>query len=344
MQEHNYRQEPVEARSGLLAMGNFIVDYVKIIDHWPEQDTLASILSESRSNGGGPFNLLMDLRALGADFPLEACGLVGDDANGAWIVKTCKDAGIDTRQLHISQDSATSYTEAMTVKSSGRRTFFHQRGANALLTEQQLDLRYTRAKLFYLAYIMLLDNLDVLDEEHETGVSRILQRAKASGLVTAVDCVSSAHPDFSNVAVAALRHSDMFFANEFEAGQILQRRLEPTKAAMQDAALALLALGCPGTVLVHSHLGACLASASGKVLSQAAIALPEAAIQGATGAGDAFVAAYLYGIHQGQSEEASLLLAVCCAAASLRDPRPSAAILAAEDCIKLADSFGCKPF
>ena len=32
-------------RRGILAAGNFIVDQVKIIDAYPEQDTLANILS-----------------------------------------------------------------------------------------------------------------------------------------------------------------------------------------------------------------------------------------------------------------------------------------------------------
>jgi hypothetical protein len=45
-------------RTGILAAGNFIVDHVKIIDGYPQQDMLASIVSESQSNGGGPYNVL----------------------------------------------------------------------------------------------------------------------------------------------------------------------------------------------------------------------------------------------------------------------------------------------
>ena len=54
---------PKTSRQGVLAVGNFIVDYVKVIDAYPAQDMLASILSESRSNGGGPYNVLRDQRA-----------------------------------------------------------------------------------------------------------------------------------------------------------------------------------------------------------------------------------------------------------------------------------------
>ena len=55
-------------RSGLLAGGNFIVDQLKLVDHYPEQDRLAFVSSQSRTNGGGPYNVLKDLAAMGARF------------------------------------------------------------------------------------------------------------------------------------------------------------------------------------------------------------------------------------------------------------------------------------
>ena len=72
----------VMERSGLLAAGNFIVDRFKIIDYYPREEMLASILRESSGNGGGPYNILKDLAKMGADFPLAAAGLLGDDETG----------------------------------------------------------------------------------------------------------------------------------------------------------------------------------------------------------------------------------------------------------------------
>ena len=51
-------------RSGIAAAGNWIVDRVKVVDHWPEQDTLANIHEEGVGNGGGAFNVLVDLERL----------------------------------------------------------------------------------------------------------------------------------------------------------------------------------------------------------------------------------------------------------------------------------------
>jgi len=48
-------------RKGILGAGNWIVDHVKIIDAWPNQDTLANILSEYRGTGGSPCNILIRL-------------------------------------------------------------------------------------------------------------------------------------------------------------------------------------------------------------------------------------------------------------------------------------------
>lgn len=133
-------------RHGILAGGNFIIDHVKLIDAWPQQDMLANILSEKSSNGGGPYNLLKDLSAMQTGYSLEAAGLVGEDANGDWILRDCQAAGIDTAQLRQTGNAPTSYTDAMTVAGTGRRTFFHQRGANALLGETHFDFSRTRRK------------------------------------------------------------------------------------------------------------------------------------------------------------------------------------------------------
>ncbi|MGC2578239.1 MAG: PfkB family carbohydrate kinase, partial [Terrimicrobiaceae bacterium] len=102
------------ARNGILAGGNWILDRTKIIDVYPAQDALANILSETSCNGGGPYNVLIDLARLQAPFPLAAVGLVGDDAAGEYIRRDCQAHRIDTRQLHATQEAPTSYTDVMT--------------------------------------------------------------------------------------------------------------------------------------------------------------------------------------------------------------------------------------
>lgn len=330
-----------KTRKGILAMGNFIVDYVKLIDLWPEQDALAIISNESKSNGGGPYNLLKDLAALGASFPLEACGLIGDDDNGRWIEQDCQKAGINTSQLLVKPHTRTSYTDAMSVKKSGRRTFFHHHGANSHLDATQLELSNSTAKIFYLAYLMLLERLDKLDEYGQTVAGRLLATAQVQGFITVTDCASSTHSDFRAVALAALAHSDIFFANEREVSQILGRTVNADLLSLSAAAKELSAQSPKSLVVLHSDKASCASKASTQELAtQNPVKLPQQLIAGATGAGDAFAAGFVYAFHEGQSLADCLITAVCVAAASLTDPRPSDGVTSLETCLDLGNRYG----
>jgi sugar/nucleoside kinase (ribokinase family) len=327
------------SRSGILAAGNFIVDHVKIIDSYPQQDMLASILSQSQSNGGGPYNVLKDLAAMKAGFPLEACGLVGEDPNGQWIHDDCLAHGIDVTQLHSTKDRATSYTDAMTVQSTGRRTFFHQRGANALFDGEHCSFEKTKARLFHLGYLMLLDRMDSFTDGR-THASLLLERARAAGLETIVDIVSAEHPQFREIALSAIPFTDHLVINEVEAGNIVGQKLQENDiSGIATAAETLLALGVARSVVIHFTSGCVAASPGQPPLSQGSLQLPDGFSQGATGAGDAFAAGYVYGVHENWPLAERLKLAVCCAAASLTHPTPSAGVMPVADCLALAERF-----
>jgi hypothetical protein len=76
-------------RSGILAGGNWIIDRPKIIDLYPAQDSLANTLRETSSNGGNPYNVLINLARYQAPFPLFTVGFVaggGRVSPGAYLV------------------------------------------------------------------------------------------------------------------------------------------------------------------------------------------------------------------------------------------------------------------
>jgi hypothetical protein len=335
---------PKTPRQGILAAGNFIVDYVKVIDGYPTQDMLASILSESRSNGGGPYNVLKDLAAMKAPFPLAACGLVGNDPNGQWIKRDCQNHRIDVSLLHLSQDHPTSYTDAMTVQSTGRRTFFHRRGANAHFDVRHCPFGKTNARILHLGYLMLLDRLDTF-EGGQTIAAKLLFNARSAGLTTSVDMCSATHPQFREIALSALPLTDHLVINELEAGLSLGEIIDPKNAGwLLRSAEQLLSLGVKQTVTIHTEHGAVCATAEGLRLKQAALKLPVGYSQGATGAGDAFAAGMLYGLHEGLEIPARLRLAICAAAACLADPTPSQGLRPVAECLALAEQFGFGDF
>jgi sugar/nucleoside kinase (ribokinase family) len=333
-------------RNGILAAGNFIRDYVKIIGHYPEQDTLASILSETSGNGGGPYNVLKDLAAMGATYPLEAAGLVGKDTNGDWILADCVANRIGTAQLQQTDVAPTSYTDAMTVASTGRRTFFHQRGANALFTEAHLDFSKTNAKLLHLGYLMLLDAMDSFTEDGlRTRASLALEQATKAGLITCVDMVSTENEAFREIAASAMAHTDYLIINEIEAGKSSSRQLKTpqgtdTKGCVEAAQWLIQESGVRQQVVIHFTEGAVAADKNGEVTLQGSLRLPDGFIVGATGAGDAFAAGYLHGLHEGWDTRQRLELGVCAAAACLTHPTPSGGLRSVAACFELGEKLG----
>jgi sugar/nucleoside kinase (ribokinase family) len=333
-------------RSGILAGGNFITDYVKVIEAWPEQDTLASIRSETMSNGGGPYNILKNLAVMAPQLPLEACGLVGEDANGDWILEDCRAAGIEVSQIHRTSEANTSYTDAMTVASTGRRTFFHQRGANALLSPEHFDFTQSQARIFMLGFLMLLDALDTIDENGISGAAKVLRRAREAGMVTAVDCVSEPNKKFKQVVISALAEADLLFLNEFEIGQVIGREVPAERVAMEEAAMELASQAAreETRIIVHAATGAVVARRDGFLATHPSLALPETEIAGATGAGDAFASGFLLGVHEELDSAECLRYAACAAAMSLRDPTPSGGMLPLKDCLELGERYGYRSF
>ncbi len=331
------------SRTGLLAGGNWIIDRIKILDTWPPQDALANILRESSGNGGAPYNVLKDLAKLGAPFPLAGVGLLGDDPAGRDIVADCRAHGIDAGQLQITADAPTSYSDVMTEERTGRRTFFHQRGANALLGPEHFDFSRSAAKIFHLGYLLLLDRLDVVGADGRTGAAEVLRAAQAAGLHTALDCVSDNRDGLLRVAAPALPHVDYFFANDFEAGRLtgipLLGDAARDPARLREAAQRVLGLGVRQWVFVHTPHGV-LAASAGECVWQPSVRVPPAGIRGAAGAGDALAAGILLGLHEAWPIRRCLELGVAAAATCLFDPSCSASVRSAEDCLRLAAEYG----
>jgi sugar/nucleoside kinase (ribokinase family) len=68
--------------------------------------------------------------------------------------------------------------------------------------------------------------------------------------------------------------------------------------------------------------------------------VPQNFVVGTAGAGDAFSAGFLLGLHEGWNVQRCLELAVCVAAASLRDATCSAAIEPWRTCLELGAKMG----
>jgi sugar/nucleoside kinase (ribokinase family) len=331
-------------RSGIIAGGNWIRDHVKTVDTWPEQDGLANVVGRADGNGGGPYNVLKDLSRLQAPFALAGIGLVGDDADGRAILADCRESRIDAAQVRPVAGLRTSSTDVMAVRGTGRRTFFHDRGANAQLGPEHFDFGRSQARIFYLGYLLLLDRLDAPGPGGFPAAGDVLRRARGDGLLTAADCVSAAGDGFRTTVIPVLPEVDLLFANDFEAERItgvaVGRGAALDRRAAQKAARELVGLGVRGWAVVHFPEGACACSASGEIVWQAAVRMGPELVAGSVGAGDALAAGVLLGIHEGWPMARALELGACAAAASLLHPTCSDGVLSAAESVALGRRHG----
>lgn len=333
-------------RNGVLAGGHFIVDHIKMIDAYPAEDQLAIVHSQHRAGGGGPYNLLCDLAAMDAEFPLQAIGLVGNDPDGRWMTEDCQQRDIETRFLQTTDMAATAWTDVMTVPASGRRTFFHFSGANAALSEDHFTFDVVKAKIFYLGYLTLLEGLDRLNATDQTGAARVFGRARAAGLITVADLVSREHPHMLDIVMAAAPNLDYLLLNELEAGWLVGRSITGDQLNAQtlgQAATEILAMGVNIAVVVHCERGAVCAHRSQGIAEQGVVALPPDFIQSQLGAGDAFAAGFLHAVHQSQDMATCLHHGACVAAACLAHSNATEGVRPLEQCLELARTYGMRP-
>jgi sugar/nucleoside kinase (ribokinase family) len=333
------------SRKGVVAGGNWIIDQVKVIDRFPARESLANIRSQHQGTGGAPYNVLLDLAKLQTGLPLAAAGLVGKDALGDSILADCKKHKIDTKFLKATPAAPTSFTDVMTEEAGGKRTFFHLRGANALWKGEGLDFNKTRARIFHLGYLLLLDAMDAPDARYGTRAARLLAAAQAAGLKTSVDVVSEDSDRFGGVVGPALKHTDYCILNEIEAGKtagfkIRQDDGQLDTVSLRHAAGALLQQGVSELIVIHVPEGAFARTRKGEDIWQSSVKVPAKQVMGMAGAGDAFCAGVLYGLHEGWELKRCLETGVCTAAASLSDPTCTGGMKPLSACLALGKKHG----
>ena len=336
------------SRRGVLAGGNWIVDQVKTIDAYPHPEHVSYIQSQHQGTGGGPYNVLLDLAQSGVRIPLFGAGLVGRDALGHQIIADCRRHRIDVKHLATTDQAPTAFTDVMTESVTGRRTFFHLRGANTLWSGADLDFSRIKARIFHLAYLLLLDELDLPDAAFGTKSGRLLAAAQAAGMKTSVDAVSENRGRFPTLVGPALKYVDYCILNEFESGQTTGFNLRDeagrlNTVAVRHAAGALLQKGVRELVVIHFPEGAFARTRHGDDTWQRALKVPAKHIAGTAGAGDAFCAGVLLGLHEGWELPRCLHTGVCIAAASLSDPTCTAGVKSLSASLALAKKFGFQP-
>lgn len=294
------------AKNGITFVGNILTDNVKLVESYPEKGMLSTITAESLAVGGCVPNTAIDIKKLDNNLRVSVYGKVGKDYKGDYVVGEMQKIGIDVSGISFSETQPTSYSDVITVKDTGERTFFHNRGANKEFSPEDVDVEKLDCKILHAGYLMLLDSFDKLEGD-TTPMAKFLERVRSRGIKTSIDLVSESSGNFSKVASAALKHCDYVIINEIESGAIAKIKPRNDSGALDISAIRLiteklLSLGVKEKVIVHCpEVGFCM-NKDGTFTSVDSIKLPKGFIKGSVGAGDAFCAGALYAIYNGYSD------------------------------------------
>jgi len=333
-----------DERSGVLCAGAWCIDRNMIIDHWPAEETVSKILSQSRHGGCSSHNMATALRRLGATFRVEAIGLVGDDEDGHLLEQICDQNGVDRRHLESRPGISTAVSYAMIAKRTGKRSFFYSPGAHAVQTPDDFDFSNSIARILHLGMPGVHDIMDEPWKGDASGWVTILKRAQAHGLRANIELVSIDPGRIHDLVEPLLPYLDTFIVNDLEAGavagMVTVRAGTTDIAACRQAAARILAHSALSLVAIHFPGGAIVQTRDGRTFDHPSVAVPQSAVVSSNGAGDCFAAGLLYGIHEGWPLERSVKLAHAAAATSLRSAETTGSVVQWQQCLRLADGWG----
>ena len=330
------------SRQGIVLAGIVVLDVIHIIDHWPAEETLAFIDRTEFAAGGPPHNAGAGLLKLGANFPVTLLATAGDDAYGETMLASARGYGLDTSHVSVIPGTVTSHTHVMSCQDTGRRTFFAQMGCNNVMTARHLmPPEGSNAKLYYLGSPGLARAMDESD-----GWRTLLSAARARGMKTCLELCPAPADALRKHVTPCLPLCDIFVVNDYEAGSLTGIDVAPggslSWTAAEAACRKLLDMGVTELAGVHHPDGAVALRRDGSVAKRPSVKVGQSEIAGSTGAGDAFYAGVLFGLHENWPLDRCLDLGNAAAATSLHSPTTSASIRPWKECLAYAEARGLR--
>lgn len=327
-------------RKGILCAGCWTLDNIRIVNEWPEQEALAMTLAIDKQGGGSAHNVSIDLKKLDPSLPVYTAGLLGQDTAGDYLVEQANRWEVDTFQLQRTDQASTSFTDVMSVESTGKRTFFHHTGANDLLTPDHIDLKSCPASILHLGLLGVHALLDSSWKNEPNGWVDILKRAQSVGMHTNIEMVSIDADINRKIAIPCLSYLNSLIINDFEAACLTGIETLSDGVANSDACMTsaeqLLQMGSMEFVVVHFPQGAAMVHRDGDKRLIPCSKVAEEEIKSSVGAGDAFTAGVLYAYHQGGSLHDCVRVGHAVAAMSLQSNTTVGAVSAVQTCLAAA--------
>lgn len=264
----------------VVCLGIVVVDvWARPVDQWPARGTLGLVEEVGIGLGGCAANCGLDFIRLGGRATVMGC--VGRDGLGDFALNTLQEGGAQTAVRRV--DVPTSAT-LITIHPDGERTFLHCTGADGAIEPDQVDMAVvTSAPVLALLGVNLMPGFDGAPQ------ATVLARAKQQGVTTVVDTAWDDTGRWMETLAPLLPYTDLLLPSVGEARGLTGREDPPGMAQVlleQGPSLVGIKLGPEGSYLRTAEQELWIP------------AYPVETVDG-TGAGDAFVAGFLYGWQQG---------------------------------------------
>lgn len=334
-------------RRGVLTAGTWCVDNNKTLERFPVEDTMSVYVEIDRQGGGSGCNMAIDLKKLDPSFHVETMGIVGDDDDGRFLAAQCDEYGIERAHLQLIAGGATPFTDCLNSEESGKRTHLFFPGVANVLSPEHFDFSTTRARILHLGLPGAHKIMDAPWRADSTGWAPVLRAARQAGLQTNLELVSTTRDKIRHFGRSCLPHLDLLIVNDYEIGAVADiETRDGTRTRVSrvtDALKAVFEYGPLTLAVAHFPEGAIAVTRDGTVTRIGSVAIPDDAIVGVNGAGDAFAAGVLYGWHEGRAIDDALRLGHACAAASMRSAATTSSVVPVDACLKLAAQWGFRP-
>ena len=263
------------AQDDVLVFGDINVDIIGRVKAWPAPGAECLAPRLELHCGGVAANCALGLQQWGISPRLLAC--VGEDEFGRFALQRLTESGVDTGWVERTSAALTGLLY-INVTPNGQRTFFGSRGAN-----QYARGVAPRSATFKGVRAASITGYSFLDPGPEKLAREILRAVHARGGWVSLDVGMEPSQAIPRTIMQMARRVDILFVSSEEAAALTGTQ------NVREAFLRLQQMGVRSVVMKLGRRG-CLICESGVLREVPAFTIK---VLDSTGAGDAFVAAFL---------------------------------------------------
>ncbi|WP_298816932.1 carbohydrate kinase family protein [Chloroflexus sp.] len=281
-----------ETRRVVTTLGDVNVDLGFVLPHFPREGDDNPATAAHWSGGGSGLNMAVAVARLGAT--PYVIGRVGNDLAGSFALQTAQAHGVQVSAIQIDPGAATGLC-GIVVTPGGQRSFLSFRGANIYCDASTLTPSLIRA-----SQMLLVGAHALLDDPQRSAALQAMEMAIEQRCVIALDLCLPAVRVARRLIMRLLPQLWLLTMNEDEL-----RALLPGQSVAQ-ALDSLIGSGVRHVAIKRGAQGCSVASVDGRRLDVLPPAVP---VVDTTACGDAFSAAYAWGLARGLDLSQSATLA-----------------------------------